>query len=409
MRIALALPYELEDRIVPEAAHHGHEIVSRSSSAGELASRIESVGADVALVEATERHLTENLLRVCDDAAVRVLAVVAGEIERRHAASVGLLETVDATASWSEIEGALVALGRVSEVVDIAREPRHGLVIAVWGPAGAPGRTTLAINVAAEIAAAGYAVALGDVDTHSGSIAPSLGLLDEAPGFAAACRLAGAESLTRAELERIGQRYSSGHSGFWVLTGIGRPSRWPELSASRVEATITECRTWVDYTVLDTGFSLEHDEEISTDLFAPRRNAATLAALQEADTVIAVGSADPVGMSRFLRSHVDLIETVAAERVLVAMNKVRASAVGANPAGQVRQTLARFGGIDHATLIPYDRAGTDAAQLSGKTLADAAPKSSARAAIRELVTDRLLPAPVTSLRPRRRGMRRWAG
>jgi Flp pilus assembly CpaE family ATPase len=189
-----------------------------------------------------------------------------------------------------------------------------------------------------------------------------------------------------------------------VLTGIGRPSRWPELSAQRVAATLEQCRSWVDFTVIDTGFSLEHDEEISSDLFAPRRNAASITALREADRVIAVGAADPVGLSRYLRAHVDLVETVAEGRVIVAMNKVRVSAIGLNPTGQVAQTLSRFGGISSAVMIPFDSAAMDAAILTGRTLADAAPRSAARVAIRELVTSTFLP-PGAAEKSRRRGLR----
>jgi MinD-like ATPase involved in chromosome partitioning or flagellar assembly len=399
VRIAFALPLEAEDRLSAEAIRHGHDIVARCSTAHELASRIDAVNPDVAIVAATERHLTPSLLSICDEAGVRILALVSSAMDRRHAGSLGLLESAELDADWPTIEKDLA-------VITIRPVPRHepddpeldpespraGVVIAVWGPAGAPGRTTVAINVAAELAAVGHSVALADVDTYSGSIAPALGMLDEAPGFAAACRLAGADALNRAELERIGQRYGSGRSSFWVLTGIGRPSRWPELSAQRVTATLQQCRAWVDFTVVDTGFSLEHDEEISSDLFAPRRNAASITALREADRVIAVGSADPVGLSRFLRAHVDLIETVAEGRVIVAMNKLRASAIGLNPVGQVTQTLSRFGGIESAAMIPYDASALDAAILSGRTLADAAPKSQVRVAIRDLVASRLLPA-----------------
>jgi MinD-like ATPase involved in chromosome partitioning or flagellar assembly len=411
-RIAFALPFEAEDRLSLEATRHGHEVVARCSTAHELAARIDGFGTTgddgpgVAIVAATERHLTARLLSICDEAGVRVIALIAGEVDRRHAVSLGLLETADLDADWPDLERMLA----VTPLSPVPVEPadsaqpvveRRGTVIAVWGPAGAPGRTTLAINIAAELASAGASVALGDVDTYSGSIAPALGMLDEAPGFAAACRLAGADSLTRAELERIGQRYHSGHSGFWVLTGIGRPSRWPELSAQRVAGTLTQCRSWVDFTVIDTGFSLEHDEEISSDLFAPRRNAASITALREADSVIAVGAADPVGLSRFLRAHVDLVETVAEGRVIVVMNKIRSSAIGLNPAGQVAQTLSRFGGIESAAMIPFDPAALDAAILSGRTLADVAPRSPVRVAIRELVASRLLP-PESQGRPRRR-------
>ncbi|MDQ1606017.1 MAG: hypothetical protein QOJ18_384, partial [Microbacteriaceae bacterium] len=321
-------------------------------------------------------------------------------------ASVGLHEVLDSAAGWPELENALLGAPVARPLARGGPSNGSGQVIAVWGPAGSPGRTTLAINVAAEIAAAGYTVALADVDTHSGSIAPALGLLDEAPGFAAACRLAGADSLTHSELERIGQRYLSSGGNFWVLTGIGRPNRWPELSGDRVVATLRECRSWVDFTIVDTGSSLENDEEISSDLFAPRRNAATISALREADEVIAVGSADPVGLSRFLRAHADLVETLETEQVTVVMNKIRASAIGLNPAGQVAQTLQRFGGIASPVLVPHDQSSLDAAILDGKTLLDSAPKSAARMAIRQFVESRLLPQPDVA---KPRGSRRRFG
>jgi MinD-like ATPase involved in chromosome partitioning or flagellar assembly len=404
MRIAFALPLEAEDRLAAEAVRHGHEVVARCSTAHELASRVEAVHPDVAVVAATERHLTPSLLSICDEAGVRILALVGSEVDRRHASALGLLESADLDAPWADLERELAVIP-VRTLVPVEPHPgsaagQQGVVVAVWGPAGAPGRTTVAINIAAELASAGHSVALADIDTYSGSIAPALGMLDEAPGFAAACRLAGVDSLTRAELERIGQRYGSGRASFWVLTGIGRPSRWPELSSQRVTTTLQQCREWVDFTVVDTGFSLEHDEEISSDLFAPRRNAAGITALRAADRVVAVGAADPVGLSRFLRAHVDLIETVAEGRVIVAMNKLRASAVGLNPLGQVAQTLSRFGGIESAAMIPYDAPACDAAILSGRTIADAAPKSPVRIAIRDLVASRLLPPPVSKTRVR---------
>jgi MinD-like ATPase involved in chromosome partitioning or flagellar assembly len=216
-------------------------------------------------------------------------------------------------------------------------------------------------------------------------------MLDEAPGFAAACRLAGSDSLTVSELERIGQRYRSSAGDFWVLTGIGRPSRWPELSAERVATTIDVCRTWVDFVVLDTASSLENDEEISSDVRAPRRNAATVTAVHNADRIVAVGSADPVGLSRFLRAHVDLIEAASTADVTVVMNRVRASAVGMNPNGQILQTLSRFGGIDNPVLVPNDASALDGCVLSGRTLIDSAPRSATRAAIRDLVVNGLIP------------------
>jgi len=388
--IALALPRELEDSIALQLVHQGFELSVRCSCADELASQLAKTAPDFVILAASTRYLNNRLMVEADAAGVRIVALVATDTERRYASSLGLLEVAAIDAGWPEIETLL--LGH-PDAEDVVAQPRNGTVIAVWGPAGAPGRTSMAICLAAELSANGATVALADVDTHSGSIAPALGLLDEAPGFAAACRLAGADALTGLELERIGQRYLTARGSFWVLTGIGRPSRWPELSGERVTAAIASCREWVDYTILDTGASLENDEEISSDLFAPRRNGATIAALRSANEVVAVGTADPVGISRFLRAHVDLVETIDTDRVTVLMNKLRASAIGPGASGQVRQTLQRFGGIANPVLVPHDQAAFDGAILTGRTILDVAPKSPAAIAVAAFVRERILPQP----------------
>jgi len=393
VRIALAVPSPHDERLAFEARRHGHDVVVTAVDADDLESALVPALPEVAIVWADERYLGYGLLAECDARGVRLVAAVSNDVERRYATGIGLYDLVDAEAGWDAIATLLPG-------ADAPAPAPHtrGTVIAVWGPAGSPGRTTLAIAIAAEIAAAGFTVALADVDTHSASVAPALGLMDEAPGFAAACRLAGADSLDRAELERIGQRHDAGDSSFWVLTGIGQPSRWPELSADRVLATIDECRRWVDYVVLDTASNLESDEEISSDMFAPRRNAATVTALREADHIVAVASADPVGLARFLRAHGDLADVAVTLEITVVANKVRASAIGLGPAAQVTQTLSRFGGIDDPVLVPWDQQAMDAAVLSARTLAEVAPKSAARLAIRRLVADRLLPVGATRRR-----------
>lgn len=396
--LALALDRKTEDRLLAAIVEYGHTVVARADTAQALVDALlradDPIAPEIVIVRARRALLTAELIAACDERGIRVLALASGAQDRRHAAALGLYEVLDESTAWPQIEAVLRAgvvvpprVGGPHRSVAVA-----GTVITVWGPAGAPGRTTLAINIAAEIAAAGHTVVLADVDTYSGSVAASLGMLDEAPGFAAACRLAGSDSLTPAELERIAQRYNSPRGAFWVLTGIGRPSRWPELSAERVTRTIDALRHFADYTVIDVGFNLESDEEISSDLFAPRRNAATLTALTAADHVVACGLADPVGLARFLRAWVELAEVITDSRVSVVMNRVRASAIGLNPHGQVVAALRRFGGIEDPVLVPHDQSSLDAAVLSGRTLRDAAPKSPARANIRRFVQAELLRA-----------------
>ena len=387
-RLVLALPLGPDAEYAEQAARHGHDVVASAAGALEAASLVISLRPDALVVAAEPHYLGAGALAACDDAGVRVVAITSDDAERRLAASLGLLETTDAAAGWPAVE---LALGGSPRPTEARARTGRGTVITVWGPGGAPGRTTTAIAVAAELAALGESVVLADVDTHGASIAPALGMLDEAPGFAAACRLAGSNALTHDELDRIAQPYRSPSGSFRVLTGIGRPSRWPELSGERVGAVIAQCRSWVDFTVLDVGSSLENDEEISSDMFAPRRNAAALAAVRDADRIIAVGAADPVGLSRFLRAYVDLEEVASAQETTVVMNRVRASAIGMNPNGQVTQTLARFGGIDAPVLVPHDQGAVDGAVLSGRTLVDSSPRSAARLAFKALVETRIAP------------------
>jgi MinD-like ATPase involved in chromosome partitioning or flagellar assembly len=392
--VALCLDRRMQERVAAEATASGHLVTVRTSVGRELVAVLAAREVDVAVVGAGRGRLTAEVVSMCDRTGVRLVVLAAGESERRHALALGVYDALDAAADWSALEPSLRGVPAVpSRVGGPIGTPDASRVIAVWGPAGAPGRTSVAITIAAELAALGHSVVLADADPYGGATAPALGLLDEAPGFAAACRLAASDSLTHDELARVAQRYASPRGAFWVLTGIGRAARWPELTADRVERVLAQCRTWADYTVVDVGFSLETDEEITSDLYAPRRNAATLAALQGADDVIAVGLADPVGLSRLLRSFGDLVDAAPERRPHVLVNRVRASAVGPQPFAQVASTLLRFGGLEAAALIPDDPAGFDLAVLTGSTLRDAAPKSPARAAVRRFVERELAPEP----------------
>lgn len=399
-RLALALDPATEDRLLADVVEHGHVVVARLIGWRDLIESLDVLSPEVVVVGAGRGTLSAELLAACDERGIRLIALASGDGERAHATQLGLHEVLDRSAGWAEIEtlvsGGLPLPSRLGQFE--ARATRADSVIAVWGPAGAPGRTTLAVNIAAEIAAAGHTVALVDADPYGGAVAPSLGLLDEAPGFASTCRLAGADALDRAELERVVQRYSAPRASFDVFSGLVGPSRWPELSRDRVTAALTAIRGWVEYVVIDTGFSLEHDEEITSDQFAPRRNAATFACLAAADRVVAVGLADPVGLSRLLRGHSELVDLVEPERIDVVVNRVRTSALGIDAHGQVRQTLRRFAGLADATLLPHDGKAADAAILTARTLRDAAPRSPLRSAVRDYVHESLLPVPDAAAR-----------
>lgn len=257
----------------------------------------------------------------------------------------------------------------------------QGRLVAVWGPVGAPGRTTVAVSLAAELAAAGRATLLADADTYGSSVAQVLGLLEESPGLAAACRAASAGSLDPVALARLAPQVLD---RLRVLTGITRSARWPELPGGALREVWRTCRALAAFTVVDTGAVIEADEEISFDVAAPRRNAATLTTLEDADVVLAVGAADPVGLQRLVRGLQELAEAVPGVAPRVVLTRVRASAVGPSPRRQVTEALSRYAGVADVVLVPDDRGACDAALLAGRTLPESAPASPARLALAEL-------------------------
>lgn len=409
--VAVSAPLEREDAIVREAARHGHRVAIRAATAADLIERLTARPADaepridLVLVVADDRHVSRALIEACDLQGVRLLALADDAAERARAQTLG----VDAVA-WADGFAAIEASVRPSATGHEAPARARGRIVAVWGPAGSPGRTTAAIALAAELALLGQRAALVDADTTSASVAPALGLLDESPGFAAAARLARAGSLTVDELDRISQQVPTMGGTMRVLTGIGRASRWPELGAERVAEVLERCRDWVDVAVVDVSASLERDEEISSDLFAPRRHAATLAALEAADEVVVVAGGDAVGIARLVRALPELRELVPQARVRLIVNKVRASATGIAPELAVQETLRRLAQVTPEACWPFDGRAADAALLEGRPLVDVAGRSRLRRRVQELaaaLVPATAPASRASLRAAERPRRRW--
>jgi MinD-like ATPase involved in chromosome partitioning or flagellar assembly len=281
-------------------------------------------------------------------------------------------------------------------------QARAGVVTVVWGPTGAPGRTTVATTLAATLAAAGVSTLLVDLDTWGASVAQVLGLVDEAPGVAAAARASEQGSLDVPALARLAPEVVP---GLRVLTGLPRAERWPELRAAAVEDVLRLARRVADHVVVDTGFAIEDDEELSYDTLAPRRNASTLAALEAADHLLVVGSADPVGLQRLVRA-VQEVAVVASPAPAVVVNKVRASVAGPRPERAIREVLGRFAGMERVRLVPWAPDECDAALLAGRTVLETAPQGRLATAVADLaaaVDPRAAPPP--RLRGRRRGGR----
>ena len=259
-----------------------------------------------------------------------------------------------------------------------------GRVVAVWGPTGAPGRTTVAVGLADEAARLGVSTLLVDADVYGGVVAQVLGLLDESPGLAGAARLAGSGTLDTAALVRLAWAV---RPQLRVLTGLSRADRWPELRPRAVSTVLDEARRLAELVVVDCSFSIEDDEELSFDTAAPRRNGATLAVLDAADTVLCVSGADPVALQRTVRALDELREVLPGTEPVVVVNQVRRGPVPGEPRAEIAAAVQRFTGREVGFFLPDERSATDAALSTGRTLAEVAPRSPLRTALRSLAAD----------------------
>lgn len=257
-----------------------------------------------------------------------------------------------------------------------------GRVIACWGPTGAPGRSTVALGLAGELSSRGLPTLLVDVDVHGGAVAQMLAMLDEVSGVLAAARLAGNGTLTLAALHAQVREINP---CLRVLTGLPRADRWPQLRPSALASVLRTAGQMAQFVVLDCGFNLEQDEELSFDTSAPRRNGATLAALERADVVLAIGSAEPLGLARLARGVLDLAQVVPDAEPQVVVNRVRNSLGWSQD--ELAATVERFVGRRPVAFLPDDRLAVDRAWVEGRTLIECAPDSALRAAIAGLVTD----------------------
>lgn len=258
-----------------------------------------------------------------------------------------------------------------------------GRVVAVWGPAGAPGRTTLAAALAAELSRRRRRTVLIDADPYGGALAQQLGILDEVSGLLAAARLAGSGQL-RDRLDSV-QRALDAH--LRVVTGLPRGDRWVEVRQGVVAELVGSLREHAEV-VLDTGFDLEAPMAVEPG-GRPGRNQLTLEALEEADEVVVVGGADPVGLSRLVRGLVDLAD-LRPGPVHVAVNRMRPTLGWTER--EVSGMVAGFGQVAGVHFLPDDQATVDRALIAGRTLVEVGDSALLRAVSR--LADTLVPVTV---------------
>lgn len=359
-------------------------VLKRCVDVADLLATASTGQAHVAVLAADLAGLDHTVVDDLGEYGVRVVGVAADiELTRPRAARTGVVTLLEAS-RVDEIAALVSSLPadptlppeppdvvpRAGELTAGPAAGSPGRVIAVWGPGGAPGRTTLAGAVAAELARRGLSTLLVDADPYGGAVAQQLGILDEVSGLLAAARLVAAGTVEQ-RFATVQRRLSD---QLRVITGLPRPDRWSEVRPGTLTALV-ERAAQDGQVVLDTGFSIEPDP--ASDLGRPARNDLTREALEVADEVVLVGSADPVGLARLARAITDLRELLphAAPRVVV--NRMRPT-LGWREADVVAM-LAGFGPSRGIHFLPDDQPAVDRALVAGRLLVESGDSSLTRA------------------------------
>ena len=263
------------------------------------------------------------------------------------------------------------------EEIDAAK-PQIGKIIAVWGTHGAPGRSTLALALAAYLNEQGSTI-LVDCDINAPAQVQLLGLPEDSSGLASAARLA-----THGELDstRLVQTLLSAKADLQVLTGLGRSGRWRELPVASMNKVWEVCRHTAEYTVVDLSGGLE-EERVEDFAMEPDHDAVAAALLEQADLTLIVGAADPVGIRRLIQLLNSNRQAVGG-RSQVVVNRVRSSTAGADPNSAIGSVLARYTSASDIVYVPADYRLFDKALMQAQPVAVVESRSAAAKSIAKL-------------------------
>ena len=264
------------------------------------------------------------------------------------------------------------------EEIDAAGKPQIGKIIAVWGTHGAPGRSTLALALAAYLNEQGSTI-LVDCDINAPAQVQLLGLPEDSSGLASAARLA-----THGELDstRLVQTLLSAKADLQVLTGLGRSGRWRELPVASMNKVWEVCRHTAEYTVVDLSGGLE-EERVEDFAMEPDHDAVAAALLEQADLTLIVGAADPVGIRRLIQLLNSNRQAVGG-RSQVVVNRVRSSTAGADPNTAIGSVLARYASASDIVYVPADYRLFDKALMQAQPVAVVESRSAAAKSIAKL-------------------------
>ena len=361
-RVIIAVGRQQERRILEAClGNRTLRVVGRCNSAIELVHRAAQERADVVLVD-DDLHLldADHLDDLTGRKRLRVVLLAHDpESERwRGLQALVLPWTADPPQIHSAIERALkrdfgrVVQGSQSEPIGIERgddgtsapECRRSQVVALFGGPGAPGRTTMAVNLLAVLGASTQTV-LVDLDMTGSAVAAHLRTVQPAWNIVdiALKTPRTADEWDAAMAGRL-QRIGSFSEGARVLCGVGRPRERSILSARFVGELITQLRRRFDHVLLDLGDEPLLDSGVEALVAG--------AALRAADHILLVAAPDPVRLHHAQMARDEAAGVLELARTSLLLNRTsKAADEGLSSSAVLDLPL--------AACVPFDAASSE--------------------------------------------------
>ena len=270
-------------------------------------------------------------------------------------------------------------LDRIAKSITSRVTPRQSLspvVIAVTSPYGSAGKTTLAINIALELAAERARVLLIDADIQGPAVANHFLLSEQPAGLAAALRIAAQQRFDLDQLERLSFQFQK--STLRIMPG-SQDLPHQAIDESTIASLLETARTGFAYTVLDLGYlsaSSASNQELLTSKI-----------ISLADRTILVSLADPIGIFRLLSAEAQIAKLSSPPELV--MNRVRNSVI-TSARREIGITLQRLSSLEPKAYLPDDPLHIDQAVRTGVPVTSLSRSGTFRQALTGFVRAELL-------------------
>ena len=250
------------------------------------------------------------------------------------------------------------------------------VVIAVSSPYGSTGKTTVAINIALELAAEKARVLLIDGDIQGPAVANHFVLTQQPAGIQAALRIASQQRFDLEQLERLSFQFQ--RSTLRIMPGSQNFPGQP-IDPAAVANLLDTARLGYEFTVIDLGCLGADSHGAQTEL--------TKTIFSLADRTVVVCLADPIGIFRLL--NIENIIAGAGNPVDLVMNRVRNSVI-ASARREIAITLQRLSTLEPKAYLPDDPQHIDQALRQGVPVTSLSRTGTFRQALTGFVRAELL-------------------